>query len=324
MLAVPIREVKQTLPNVEKAWSKKEIPMISFLPITQENATTLLPYLAAQKFKTCDYSLGAIYQWRAYFQSSFAIVEGMLVLFGCYPMEGCGYLYPVGNGDVDKALAAIEKDALERDVTLRFCAVPDEGLERLKARFGDRLEIEERRDWADYLYEAQSLVTFAGKKLHGQRNHLNRFKKEYPSYQYIPVTAKTLKTAVAFLDGYEKHTSMDKPIEQEEMLRAKELLRDCLMFSLPAGYVTVDDTVVALAVGEIVADTLYVHVEKARLDYPGAYQAIVSEYAKNTLHEDTRFINREDDSGEEGLRTSKLAYQPLALLNKYFVTVKRA
>ena len=92
---------------------------------------------------------------------------------------------------------------------------------------------------------------------------------------------------------------------------------------MTAGFIETAGTIVALSVGEVVGDTLYVHVEKARLDFAGAYQAIVSEYAKAACRPDTLYINREDDSGEEGLRRSKLSYQPLRLIDKYWVTVAR-
>ena len=74
----------------------------------------------------------------------------------------------------------------------------------------------------------------------------------------------------------------------------------------------------------MVQDTLYVHVEKARVDYAGAYQAIVSLFAKYALEEGTLYINREDDSGEERLRYSKMSYRPIRLIDKYWVTVENA
>ena len=80
-------------------------------------------------------------------------------------------------------------------------------------------------------------------------------------------------------------------------------------------------TIVALSVGEVVGDTLYCHVEKARVDYAGSYQAIVSWFAKYALEKDTLYINREDDSGEERLRYSKLAYRPIDLIEKYWVAI---
>jgi hypothetical protein len=83
----------------------------------------------------------------------------------------------------------------------------------------------------------------------------------------------------------------------------------------------VDDKVVSISVGEIVYDTLFIHIEKADTDYHGAYQMIVNEYAKNISTPETKYINREEDVGREGLRISKMSYHPLRLLEKYTVKV---
>lgn len=298
--------------------------MLSFTPVTTDNILSLRPYIESQAFRTCDYTLGAIFQWRAYFETRYALSAGMLVMLADYAEDGWGYTYPVGDGDMAKALSAIEEDARETGRPLVYCAVPDAGVPVLQAHYGDRCVVETRRDWADYLYVASDLIEFPGKRYHTQRNHLNRFLRDNPEHRFVPVTADTLPEAVAFLDGYEQHTPVDKVIEAEEMLRAKELLRDALFLGQKAGYLVAGDTIVALAIGETIGDTLYVHVEKARLDFPGAYQAIVSLFADYAKTPETRFINREDDSGEEGLRYSKLAYRPCELLSKHWVVVHSA
>ena len=70
--------------------------------------------------------------------------------------------------------------------------------------------------------------------------------------------------------------------------------------------------------GEIIDDTLYVHIEKASTDIRGAYQILVKEFAK--MHKDSAiFINREEDMGDEGLRKSKLSYNPCTLIPKYTI-----
>lgn len=130
--------------------------------------------------------------------------------------------------------------------------------------------------------------------------------------------------AAAFLKEYaEEKAASETGIELEEMQRSEELLACSADLGLTAGYIETANGIVALSVGEVVDDTLYVHVEKAKASCPGAYQAIVSEFARNAAQADTLYCNREDDSGEEGLRTSKLAYQPIRLVDKYWVTVTR-
>ncbi len=295
--------------------------MISFSPITIQNALCLRPYLNVQSFRTCDYTLGAVFQWRAYFRSSYAIVSDMLIMRATYPNEGPCFVYPVGNGSLAGALDAVDAFCAECGAPLTFCAVPEEGVPALTARYGARAAVSSHRDWADYLYEANDLITFPGKKYHAQRNHLNRFMKDNPACRFVPVTKETLPRAIAFLGEYERYAPIDKVIEAEEMLRAEELLANALTLGLKAGYIDVGGTIVALAVGEVVRDTLYVHVEKARVDYAGSYQAIVSMFAGYAVEPDTKFINREDDSGEERLRYSKLEYRPIRLIDKYWVSV---
>ena len=296
--------------------------MLEFSKITIQNARELKPYLDVQPYRSCDYTLGAVFQWRAYFRSAYTIVSGMLVMLATYPGEGVCFVYPVGSGDVDAALDAIEAHAKESGMPLRFCAVPKEAMEHLCARYGSRAIISTHRDWADYIYNTSDLIEFPGKKYHTQRNHLNRFCKDNPSAVFVPVTEETLPAAIAFLDEYEHHVPLDKIIEAEEMKRAKELLADSLVLGQKAGYIDVAGTIVALSVGEVVGDTLHCHVEKARVDYAGSYQAIVSWFAKYAAEKDTCFINREDDSGEEKLRYSKLAYRPVCMIDKYWVTIE--
>ena len=71
----------------------------------------------------------------------------------------------------------------------------------------------------------------------------------------------------------------------------------------------------------MLGDTLFIHIEKADREIFGAYQMLVSQFAQAYAGEGVSFLNREDDVGDPGLRTSKLSYHPVALLEKYVVTV---
>ncbi|HDZ62888.1 MAG TPA: DUF2156 domain-containing protein, partial [Nitrospirae bacterium] len=63
-------------------------------------------------------------------------------------------------------------------------------------------------------------------------------------------------------------------------------------------------------------DTMLIHVEKATPDIPGLYQVINQEFLMNEAV-DCRFVNREQDLGVQGLRNSKMSYNPVRFFKKY-------
>lgn len=92
---------------------------------------------------------------------------------------------------------------------------------------------------------------------------------------------------------------------------------DCL-----GGTIFVDNKLVAFTYGcAINLDTFDVCVEKADVDYEGAFSIINQEFLKH-LPKQYIHINREEDLGENGLRRAKLSYKPELLLEKYSIMEK--
>ena len=86
------------------------------------------------------------------------------------------------------------------------------------------------------------------------------------------------------------------------------------------GILLVEGRLVAFTFGgPINHDTFDVCVEKADLNYDGAYAVINREFVRS-LPPQYSLINREEDLGLEGLRRAKQSYNPRILLDKYTVT----
>ena len=81
-----------------------------------------------------------------------------------------------------------------------------------------------------------------------------------------------------------------------------------------------NEEIVSFAIGEKRDNVIFIHIEKADVNYAGAYQMIVNEFAKK-FASDVEFINREDDAGDLGLRTSKQSYHPVSRPKKLNVEV---
>ena len=177
-------------------------------------------------------------------------------------------------------------------------------------------------DWSDYLYSLSSLALFKGKKYNGQRNHFNRFHANYPDSACLPIDDTTRVATLAFLEAFYREATLSPAVlaEQKQLFRLVESHPLDGRDGLFGRVVMAEGRAVAMAMAERVGDTLYVHAEKALRDCRGAYQAIVSGMASLFLDTAVCFVNREEDDGNEGLRTSKLSYHPVEILEKWCVT----
>ena len=88
---------------------------------------------------------------------------------------------------------------------------------------------------------------------------------------------------------------------------------------LTGGLIRAGGRVIAYTMGRpLNSETFVVHYEKALDGYRGAYQMINQQFAQHCC-EGFAYINREDDTGKEGLRKAKLSYYPVELVKKYEV-----
>ncbi len=293
----------------------------SFQRLTGENITQLEPFFARYAFGICDNTIGAVYQWRDIYVSYYAVEDKCLCIRANYGVYGDCYTVPIGCGSFDRAYDRIECDARSLGLPLRFCVVPEKVLGQLSDRYGERMHAESIRDWADYLYDADAFRTYSGKHLHTQKNHVNRFYRDHPDAVCTVIeNAATEQQALVFLDEYERQHPDSSELEHNEVNGARELLHNRERLGQIAACLIAEGRIVALSIGEVKQDTLYVHVEKARLDVAGAYPAMAQAFVR--LFPDIKTVNREDDGGDEGLRYSKMQYKPRELLEKYLVTIE--
>lgn len=295
--------------------------MLTFEPINDKNILSSAKYFPYKISRNSDYSIGAMYMWRDYYETSYAIYDDMM-LYKVKFFNRLSFTYPVGSGSFDKAMNALKQYCRENKLPLWFCTVPEEALSILVDQYNGKVPCKPSRDWADYLYLAEDLALMAGRRYSGQRNHINKFKKLYPNYGYHPITPENLPQIVDFLKEFQKNHEKESSLAKEELRRALELMPYLEKFSLPGGYLEVDGRIVAMAVGEIINDTMYCHIEKALREYEGSYQMIVKEFSYDMLNRyGIKYINREEDVGDEGLRASKLSYHPYKILDKYCVLI---
>ena len=294
--------------------------MLDFHPLTELDLDKLRPYFVENPSRLCDLTVGGIFIWRDYYKTEYAIFEDVLYFKVDYPGTGTMFTLPHGK-DIHQAYEQIRVFCEKRDIPIIFYPIPRQELDTLMGHF-PCARVMSDRDTFDYLYEVEALQFFQGKKLAGQRNHVNRFLRTYENWHFAPLTEADLPAAMAFLDRYAATIQKESGAFAEDLEKTRQILRDVARYGMVAGALWIGDEVVGLSVGEVLGDTLFVHSEKADREREGCYQMLVSQFAQQFATGNVAYINREDDTGDPGLRNSKLSYKPIALLEKYAVAVQ--
>lgn len=297
-----------------------------FSPVTLADMDIIWPYLQCAPGRTTDFSFGGVAMWVDYFKYEFCIVRNTLFIKGVLEndREIPAFSLPVGHMSLPESIKMLREYCSSHNLQLRFSAVPELSLEEF-AVFSD-VTIEEIRNWEDYLYESEKLSTLSGKKMAKKRNHVNHFKNEYEGrWSYERLDVSNCNEALQFMDIVDMEGDMDEASKSERLLSRRILAEWPLLLPyMHGGILRLDGEICALTAGDIKGDTLFVHIEKADRRYDSTYEMINHLFAADMCasHPEIKYINREDDAGDEGLRSSKMSYHPVELLKKYNVEMR--
>ena len=281
---------------------------------------------ALEDSPSADFNFGNIYMWdKNYFQRLTRFQDFLVILLE-YRKEPF-FAFPIGRGDLKLLISLLrEHSARQGYSSTTFCGVTQPHLERLNTLFPGQFTAEPDTRYWDYVYSAEKLDTLAGKKLHGKRNHINRFLAENSDWTFRPMTAADAPACYRLLDDWTETCNDEERLSANDERSAIDRAFEHFDYlGLEGGMLYVKDRLVAFTIGEkISSDTYDIHFEKAYADINGAFPMINQQFVRRirAAHPEIRWINREDDMGFESLRRSKLSYCPDRMIEKYSVVFK--
>lgn len=270
--------------------------------------------------RSCERTFVNVFLWSRHYKVKFAVIEDALVFRD--ESDGYAFSYPAGEPKaVKRALEAVMEYCREHECPFRLYNVTPEHFDQMEKWFPGRFQIEYVRDVADYVYETEKLATLAGKKLHGKRNHINRFKALYPDWSYEKMDDGNVEECFQMALKWRNQNGCDDDTEKNaEMCVTLNSLRLYKELGLRGGILRVNGEIAAFSMGEpLCSDTFVVHIEKAFAEIEGAYPMINQQFVQHECMDYT-YVNREDDAGSEGLRKAKLSYRPAFMVEKGVVT----
>ncbi len=279
-------------------------------------------YLKREPGRTTDFSYGGLLMWVNYFKYEFAIVNDTLFIKGVLEnhRDIPAFSLPIGKMTLPESVAMIRDYCNRHGILAELSAVPEYAVPELE-KLGPS-KIEELSDWADYLYDAETLATLRGKKMSKKRNHVNKFDSLYPGWSIEKITRENVREAMIFMDKFDLEGDSGQMAVDERKL-TRELLAYVEKGDLieKGAILKVGGEVAGFTLGDVKGDTLFVHVEKCTRQFEGSYEKINKEFAAMMMaqYPEIKYINREDDAGDPGLRFAKESYHPVEMLRKYNV-----
>ena len=295
--------------------------MLDFRPITTEDLPKIVPYLSGNGAHFCDFSPVNLYIWSGLMFDAYAVV-GDTVVFRLKTWRGrVAYTVPMGAGDIRRALHCLQEETQSLARPLIFSLVSVDDLPLLREVFGELSEPRTSENWRDYIYDAHKMAAYEGSAYAKQRNHVRRFCRNYPEHRVEALEKRHLPEVEALLARFPAQRGKTDDDVLKEVERTNEALHRMDELMLFGVVLYVGDQLVGVSAGSRVGDMLFVNFEKADTAFDGVYQMLVQAFAQRYVDDDIRYINREEDCGDEGIRKSKLAYHPIDLLAKYTVEV---
>ena len=304
--------------------------------ITLEDRQLLEDYLGGCEYKTSGLSYTSLFMWKDINEYSWEIIGDYMCITGSdnldplnddpfmlvpltrtgeYEAEGLRYT-------IMEAKSRFEKIGKKFNMML----VPFHLLEVLLKAMPGELEYKADRPNYDYVYDTKDLIELRGRAFHSKKNHLNYFKNHY-EYEYVKLTHDMADEAMLFIREFNERKNLQDPHEKQLLDSEERAMRDVFDHLEDVGYLSgairIDNKIEALSVGgKLGKKTVTVHIEKANIEYRGLYQAINNEFCK-AMASNVKRINREEDMGLPGLRKAKLSYNPVRLVEKYTILVKK-
>jgi hypothetical protein len=261
-----------------------------------------------------EMTFAGLYLFRTAHDYTLSLVGDSVVVLGKGYDGTCYCLTPLGGGNAQAACDMLLGAGLE------LYGVED----AYAARFLKNVacEMVEDRDSFDYLYLREELATLPGNRFHKKKNRINYFAARH-GHEVQTFSAQHLCGCLQLLDEWGRVAEVEGNRSFGlEMDATTEALAQADVLGLEGVVVTVEGSVRAFAVGErLNRETAVCHFEKADHFMEGLSQLVNREFAR-LLFTDCRYVNREQDLGEPGLRNAKLSYHPLELVKKFRVRRK--
>ena len=271
-----------------------------------------------------DFNFISLYTWNTDLGTHFSELHDNLVIqMKAYGTEKDLITF-LGNNNIETTIDELLQYAKEKNIP-SLELIPESNI-RNHTGIYHKYHVEENRDQFDYIYNLSEMVNMEGRIYLKRRNMLRMFEKSYAeTIMILDITkAKAQEEIVALCDDWTQKKKMEnKQYDENELIAIKRCFTLAETENLFCLGVYIDNRLVGFSIIEILPnDYCIFHYEKTDHTFKGITEFIKVNIAKHLLSKGIKFMNAEQDLGIEGLRRTKLSYNPATFLKKFTISQK--
>ncbi len=297
---------------------------LNFRKPTLDDIDNIMRALKYVKHNACDYTPTNIIMWGDEYNTEIAFDDSDLYIK--YNVDGMTFFgIPFVMTGMKKGIENLIKYTEDNNIELTIGDVEPEIFAIIDRIYPGQFKVTYQRDGADYVYNIKDMAELSGKKYHGKKNHINKFKKTYNNWCYEKMSDDNTDECIDMVKEWcAKNVCVDDAEKADEICIMINSIKNRERLGLIGGLIRANDRVVAVTLGGAINGEMFdINFEKAFADIPGAYPMINQQFIINELM-DYKYVNREEDMGLDGLRKAKESYLPEFMVQKGLVTFKDA
>lgn len=299
--------------------------MLEFKPLRLECKPLFDKYVLGHGYRHSEASFSNMYIWQRGWDIRMAADNGALYIsmdgIACMPLLCPPFLKDAGDS-IAPYLEKCEAYMWNCGNTFNMKCATREMVDKIKQDCGDRYDFVHDDYNSEYVYNASDLINLPGRKYHSKRNHISAFLRAYHGVieEYNDAYRDE---CLALQKEWAEEKQPDIHEAEEEYYSIERALDHYIELGFKGCVVKIGGEIAAFSFGErICDDTAIIHIEKARSGLNGLYAFINREFVANFWN-DCKYINRAEDMGVPGIRRAKQSYNPVFMLDKFDVRIKR-
>ncbi|MFH1387018.1 MAG: phosphatidylglycerol lysyltransferase domain-containing protein [bacterium] len=304
----------------------------NFRPLELADRLWLGRHLRHHHPTVCELNLGNLYIWQDFDKPRIACLNKNFCILISPDNELPYFLEPLGNNKLEETIEILLKH------TPRLSRVNENFINKLPANksphqnlsasggvfwCGDKYKVHALRSQFDYLFTTIELAQLKGRKYDGKRNHIKRFIKHFSDHKFIPLLPDHFDPALKLFEKWFAVRSESRFFPKLAHTAQKKAITKAFEnyseLKFIGGALLSGDKLLGFTLGSpLNSETASVHFAYGDPDAPGVAQTLLWE-ACNKTFSGFKYVNLEQDLGIPGLRTAKLSYHPLKLVEKFEV-----